>query len=356
MSENLSRKKHDEEIIIKRYASTAFFYSEYILRHYELKYPYLLNFANIILAFIEKKYKCTQNTAINILDRLIEMKSGTDDVNFYCSISKNAIIKRFIKGCQNLKLNPSDFSILYEDLLLNDLEECLHELINESLNNGVYLSHLTNYRINNYNFDIFKFKNNDELTKHIFFKKDFLICGDEPYVDVYNNKKIDLESYIDNLHNTENQPQELVLELIISPNHKDFSIKNVSTLMSAILLAHLHTEIHDALKDNSASSSKFMKIFFRRTIHKPIERELQNRLLGLLLWDIQNFENSKKTLFSIYLEDFIEKYKFKYITQDAENKCYEACDSCKSAECMKNISIIVNHTHLSIENKTIHTR
>ena len=426
-----------QELEFSRLYFTAFFYSEYVLRNYEKNHPEVVECVTRVTSFIKNLYNCSEEESIYYLDYIIEQLAHSSPEEFQCTLCANSILKRNhdrrdamrkIHDNTHNKIIISEKSrenvTAYKYILKDDykekinfkncekaiyrLEECLLienyyndlcTILNYSLLEGIYLSHITSFRPNKYNFNLLKSTDKKFFFNHIFYKKDHLLQDSPSFVSYKHLEKneikpnsekydhfeinfedieydedtecapdddldidfdFDINAINDDIYNTILDIYAINITVDIRQHHENFSIKSVLNSITSSILVASFPDITVAINSFDVSFQPYIDKFFKKSFYRTDEKELKHRLIGLLLWDLKNKYNIKKGDFQLYAEDYLNQYGVRLTPRDENQSCYELdgsphCPKCASESCRKNIKNLIKITDDSICLKYIKT-
>lgn len=412
---------------------TAFFYSEYVLRHYEKNHSEIVECVTRVTTYIKKLYRCSEEEAIYYLDYIIEKLAYSFPEKFHCTISANSILKRNHDRLDSIKKiykETHDEIIIpeksrkhvtaYRHVLKDDckeklnftnygkiidsLEECLftnnnyyddvYKILISSLEEGVYMSHVTSFRLNSYDFNLLgnlEIPDKGFFFKHIFYKKDDLVRDNLSFVsykpldnkkiksDIYAQQEIDfdnieydeetecatdddfdidIDTQYDDFYNSILDMYAIQITVDIRQHHENFSIKSVLDSITSSILATLFPDVTVAIESFDVSFQPYIDKFFKESFYRTDTKELKHRLIGLLVWDLKNKHNIEKSDYQLYSEDYLKQYGVMLTPRDETNNCYDEnnnpyCSKCTYDTCRKTIKNLVKITDESIEVKYI---
>lgn len=119
-----------------------------------------------------------------LLDCLIDMYAFMNSDILKCNIFSGSIQSQLIDKTHNNGNDVFYFIVenIYDDIIIDPiLKNFIHDLTEKSLKEGIYITHIDNYR---YDYDLNKLTNNDYnyLGRHLFFKKEDIFLEGTNYI------------------------------------------------------------------------------------------------------------------------------------------------------------------------------
>lgn len=354
---------------IKRLYYTAFLYAEYTLRNIEMNNPELINFLKSYKAAIQEI--APQFDAGIILDSVLELECYLNSTEYDIELFYGACFKKYSlrPEFQNNKFRES-VELIQDTIRENEIYPIFQKIVNLSLSEGVYITHLDSFRQKKYYYQsIPEDLPTSYFFQHIFFKNDSSFWGDgehikyqgpnhlvtktdEQLVQEWEHfpgiKGISKEEYI---HEYLSQRS---LTVFIQPYDDDISLQKILDQIKIALIAFRLNTIESSL-NNYSEYQCFIEQFFKKDLYREAKKEFEKKVLGLLLWD----EHRRTSNFREAIEQVYDKYKIRinsrcpYTEPDNLEGCSRECMAAN--ECDKKIQHMFEATKKSIFMKRIIT-
>ena len=361
--------------LLDRFFYNAFFYSEYVYRNIEINHKKLVeeivNIKQILNQSIISECNIKEINSDILLDCLIDMYAFMNSDILKCNIFSGSIQSQLIDKTHN---NDNDvFYFIVENIYNNIITEpilknLIHDLTEKSLKEGIYITHIDNYR---YDYDFNKLTNNDYsyLGKHLFFKKEDSLLEGTSYImcEPNINDNTDQEELLRIIEKDRNYnplfscKEELnfdyfkkrSIKIYIDINNEEYNLKNSIEKVGMILAAYNYKK-NDTYMDQSLYKA-LTNIFFSKGILRLQLEEIYNKLLGIFIWDKITYHNIN--IQDAYVES-VNKYNIKkYIYKDEECRRTKLCtkECFRKSACKNQAQILYEVANLSILNKKIQT-
>lgn len=261
----------------------AFFSNEYTMRHI-LTNPDYQDYITQVPAIkkhlrsaLKRRYR--ESHADALIDRYVFFSYDSDEVNIYSNI-----INLRIHNHSNIP-DEHAYSVVektFEAMMTRPEEKnIISNLAEISLKHGVYATRIDIFNTKKYSLRSINKSNIHKSIEKMFFKKEIAkkllsraLHAESPHNhDTTTSNNLDVSEFI---------------ALYINPRDKTFDFNTtLNNALSIVSIFACELENEHTPKNNIAAKHYF-NMFFETTVFKEVQKEISNRLLGLLMWDNVN--------------------------------------------------------------------